>query len=110
MRLDTKSGAVAGEANAPPDYDGLDEYSVMQGAKWEMFASDLGEPSGIELHEGRLFVGDHASGDIVAFDLEGHELARAATGASGLAGLAVGPDGKLWFVDSAANELVRIDP
>src|SRR6185503_17265361 len=110
IRLDTESGAVAGEATAPPEYDGLDEYSLMHGAKWEVFADGLGQPSGMELHEGRLFVGDHASGEIVAFDLDGHELARAGTGASGLAGLAIGPDGKLWFVDSAANELVRIDP
>jgi hypothetical protein len=110
MRLDTKSGAPSGKATTPPDFDGLDEYSIVQGAKYEVFAEGLGEPSGIELANGRLFVGDHASGDIIAFDLEGHELARAATGASALAGLAIGPDAKLWFVDAAKNELVRIDP
>jgi len=110
MRLDTKSGTATGDATQPPNLDGLAEYTVVGGTKYEIVAEGLGEPSGIELHDGRLFVSDHASGDLVAFDLDGHELGRVATGASGLMGIAFGPDGKLWYVDAAANRVVRVDP
>ena len=59
---------------------------------------------------GRLFVGDHQSGTIVVFDLAGAELARLETGASELMGLTIGPQGRLWYVDGGADQLVRVDP
>ena len=35
---------------------------------------------------------------------------RMQTGAVGVMGLTVGPDGKLWYVDGEGVEVVRIDP
>jgi hypothetical protein len=89
----------------------LEEYSQYTGTTTDDFASGLGEPSGIELGDGRLFVSDHASGEIIAYALgTGEELGRIATGAEGLMGLALDADGTLWYVDAEANQVVRIDP
>jgi len=118
IRLDVASGRMA--QRLPLRNEPLAEFSRWDDATVEVFASGLRRPSGIALVRdgdggegsgGRLFVGDHATGEIVAFDLaSGDELGRLRTGARGLAGLEVGPDGRLYFVDLAADQLVRVDP
>lgn len=109
LRLDTRSGAKA--RDLPVTAEPVAEYAEWRGARGERFASGLRRPSGIALHAGRLFVGDHATGEIIAYDAASRrELGRLATGARGLMGLEVAPDGRLWFVDGAANQLVRVDP
>lgn len=108
-RLDSASGRRArdlGRSNEP-----LAEYSAWSGVTVETFATGLQAPSGLALGDGRLFVSDYATGEILAFDLEtGDELARLATGAEGIMGLALGPDARLWFVDGLADRLLRVDP
>jgi hypothetical protein len=107
MRLDTSSGSFA--ANLPGDVDGIPEYSSYEGATWETFVSGLQQPSGLALAGDVLFVGDRATGEIVAFDLgDGAERQRYGTGATALAGLAVGPQGHLWYVDAREDEVVVI--
>jgi len=55
-----------------------------------VFSTRLASPSGIALSpDGRLFVADYDSGDIVAFDKQGVELGRTATGAAGVTGLEI---------------------
>jgi sugar lactone lactonase YvrE len=108
MRLDTRAGKVTGKLTG--NLDGLDEYSKVQGASYTVFADQLGKPSGIELHHGRLFVSDYADGRIVAYSLDGKQLGSLETGARGLMGITIGPDGKLWFVDNRAQTVVRVDP
>jgi sugar lactone lactonase YvrE len=110
LRLDTKSGAVSGPASSPPNWDGLDEYVEMAGVTVEVWLEGLAEPSGVEVEGGRVFVTEHGTGTIRAFDRGGAEIARAETGRAGLMGIALGPDGKLWGVDAAANEVFRVDP
>jgi hypothetical protein len=107
MRLDTATGVSTGTLAG--DWDGA-EYTGMQGADWQVFAAGLSSPSGIALDEGRLFVSEHGSGDIVAFDLDGNELGRMGTPAAQLMGITLGPDGKIWYADPEANEIVRVDP
>jgi streptogramin lyase len=55
-------------------------------------------------------VSEPGSGDIVAFDLDGNELGRTSTPAAQIMGITIGPDGKIWYADPAANEIVRVDP
>ncbi|HRH38252.1 MAG TPA: T9SS type A sorting domain-containing protein, partial [Flavobacteriales bacterium] len=60
-----------------------------------------------------LLVSDHSNGDIVIYDINDpnfSELGRIQTGAPGIMGIAVGFDGKLWYVNASTNSLVRIDP
>lgn len=107
MRLDTSSGASNGDL--PNNWDGATEYTGWDGATFEAVVEGLGQPAGIELVDGRLFVTDHASAEILAYDLDGNELGRLATGATGLMGITVGPDGKLYYADGFGNEIVRVD-
>jgi len=107
-RLDTATGEVTG--SLPETMEPLGEYSKVEDAVVEVFAEGLVEPSGIELGDGRLFVTDYATGEVVAFDLGGAELGRIQTDAQGIMGITLGPDGKLWYVDALADEVVRVDP
>jgi hypothetical protein len=106
MRLDTAGGMSTGPL--PGDWDGAD-YIGWQGAEWLVFA-ELSSPAGVALNNGRLFVSEHGTGDIVAFNLDGTELGRMHTPAVQLMGITFGPDGKIWYADPGANEIVRIDP
>jgi sugar lactone lactonase YvrE len=107
MRLDTASGTNIGKLNG--DWDGA-EYTGVEGADYQVVVEGLDEPSGLALHEGRIFVSEHGSGDIIAFDLEGAEIDRMATPADRIMGITIGPAGDLWYVDAGANEVVRVDP
>ena len=107
MRLDTATGVSSGPL--PNNWDAAAEYTGWEGADWQVFAEGLAVPSGVALHEDRLFVSENGSGDIVAFDLEGTELGRMSTPAASLMGITIGPDGKIWYADPGANEIVRVD-
>lgn len=106
MVLDVDSGASNGPLSG--NWDGVGDYSGWDGASWTPLVGGLSAPSGLLLHEGRLFVGDHDTAEIIAFDLDGHELGRVSTPAVGLMGLAIGPDGNLWYADGGGDEIVRI--
>jgi sugar lactone lactonase YvrE len=107
MRLDTASGTNIG--SLPGDWDGA-TYEGVEGADFQVVVEGFDEPSGLALHEGRLFVSEHATGDVVALDLDGNELDRMSTPADRIMGLAIGPAGDLWYADAGANEIVRVDP
>jgi DNA-binding beta-propeller fold protein YncE len=108
LRLDSASGEASAIRSGA--HERLEEYSRVEGVTVETFATDLGEPSGLALHDGVLFVGDHATGEIVAYDMDGFERGRLATGATSLMGLEVGPDDHLWYVDAGAATVTRVDP
>lgn len=109
MALSTLQGMVTG--TLPLVNEILAEYSTVEGAAWNVVVGEgLTQPSGLAIHDGRLFVSDHATGEIIAFELNGTEIERITTGAQSIMGLAVGPEGRIWFVDAAANQLVRVDP
>jgi hypothetical protein len=107
MRLDTASGTNTGPL--PGEWDGAD-YTGVQGADFQVLVADIERPSGLALHEGVLFVGENATSEIVAFDLDGNEIDRLSTPAQNLMGITIGPDGHIYYVDPIANEVVRVDP
>lgn len=87
------------------------DYAEYTGMEWGVFADDLLRPSGLTIHDGRLFIGDHGTGEIIAYDLAtGDELDRLDTLSDELTGVAVGPDGMIWFIDSAYDEVLRVLP
>ncbi|MEO8083491.1 MAG: hypothetical protein ABI780_06695 [Ardenticatenales bacterium] len=109
IRLKIDSGHRA--QTVEPDNEPLAELSTWRGATVEVIATGLRQPSGLALHDGRLFVGEAKTGVIVAYDTATKaELGRLDTDASLLAGLEVGPDDRLYFVDTNADRLVRVDP
>jgi hypothetical protein len=96
--------------------DNADELQValdMTGAKLEDFVPasyGLKLPSGVELHEQRLYVSDNETGVIHRFALDGKPLGKLTIpGAASrtLAGLAFGPDGKLYLVDMGGSRILR---
>lgn len=107
MRLDTASGTNTG--SLPGDWDGA-TYEGVEGADYQVVVEGLDEPSGIALHEGRIFLSEHGSGDVIALELDGTEIERMSTPAERIMGITIGPAGDLWYVDALANELVRVDP
>ena len=101
----TESRTLA-EFNEP-----LAEYSEHTGADYVTFVDGLQQPSGLAIHDDRLFVGDHATGLIHAYDIETGALIESLdTGADDLAGIEIAPDGALWFIDAAYSEVLRVTP
>ncbi len=110
LRLNINSGNVA--QNLPLLNEPLAEHSEIGNVEWEVFYdSDLEKPCGIDIVENRLFVSDFETGDIICYNVDTKmELARITTDATEIMGIKVGPVGKIWYVDYAENEVVRVDP
>ena len=109
FRLDTETGRVARRLLS--DSEALAEYVSMDGATVQTLVDDgLDAPSGLALKDGRIFVSDNGTGLIHAYTYDGDELGALDTGARSIMGITFGPQGKLWYVDAGANELVRVDP
>lgn len=107
LRLDTASGMNIGKLFG--DLDGA-EYTGVEGADVQVLVEGLDEPSGLALHDGRILVSEHGTGDVIAYDLEGAEIDRMATPAKRIMGITIGPAGDLWYADAGSNEIVRVDP
>jgi hypothetical protein len=110
VALDTTSGTPGEEL---PTYDAIAVHQRIDGASLTELVPPgvVGLPSGLALAGGTLFVGDRATGILHAFDLQGALLGSLDTGVGPdtLAGITVGPDDRLYFVDQYAGRVVRID-
>ena len=89
--------------------------AVMDGAKVTDVvnaSAGLSQPAGLDLFDKVLYVSDFATGFIYAFDLEGRKISSLDTklGAGKVAGLAVGPDGKLYFAGMGSNTIYVVAP
>ena len=70
------------------------------------------EPAGIAVIENRLLVSDYATGDILIYDISSMPaqlLGTIPTGAAGIMGIEIGPEGKIWYADADAQEIVVIN-
>lgn len=113
IRVDTLSGTQGAELDPLETMNG--GAFTVDGAVVEDFVpvGVLAQPSGLAIAgEGDgavIFVGDRATGTIVAFGADdGAEMARLATNLPGLAGLALGPDGSLYAVAHDEGRVVRL--
>jgi hypothetical protein len=111
VKLQTTSGREGGAFT--PVYEPLADYGKMVDANLSEVvpAGTLKSPSGLALHDGVLYVTDHETSKFHAFDLEGNLLRTLDTGlpAGSLAGVAVGPEDRIWFVDMKTGTVYRID-
>jgi DNA-binding beta-propeller fold protein YncE len=98
----------------------LDAGTPLEGPLYEVSGSTvetvvsssagLKAPSGLLLHASTLWVGDHATGRIHVFRLDGTRVRVIDTGLGrdSITGLALSPDGRLYVLDSRRNRLVRL--
>lgn len=115
ISFDPESAASATSMNARDNLDGLRVAEDRAGGKLEEViprSAGLKLPTGIELHEGALYVSDYETSKVHKFSLSGESLAeltieQAPNG--GLTGLAFGPDGKLYVAGMKDNRIFRID-
>lgn len=111
LRLDITSGSPGGAPAFGP-FEPYVEYTQMVGETWEVVANTgLVEPAGLAIVDERLLVSDHATGEIVVYDLSVPgipELGRIATNSPGIMGLEVGPDGAIWAVNATTHQLLKI--
>lgn len=72
----------------------------------------LTRPSGLELHEGLLWVTDNATSKIHVFQMDGTQVNWLETGlpAGTLMGITFGPDNLLYLVDAMGNQVLRVEP
>lgn len=108
--LDTSTGEEGDRLR--PDYDGADQYAV-DGAEITSLITVttivLDEPSGIELHDGLVYVSDHATGLVSAYGLDGTLVDFVDTGlGAGLTGMAFDDAGALWITDAERDVMWRI--
>lgn len=111
LRMNTNTGTVQ---NALTGYEAVEEYSQMTGVVSEV-AIDTGltRPCGIDLLDDNLIVGDYTTGDIRFYDISMNPamyMGKISTGAAGLTGLKIGPEGNIWYTNRLTNEVRKITP
>ncbi len=81
------------------------------GAKVEVVVSGLDKPAGLLLVSHLLVVGEYATGHVKVYTATGTLKGDLDTGlgANALTGLAAGPDGKLYALDSKNGKALRVD-
>ena len=110
VRLDITTGEVVD--TLPLINEPLAEHTEIGNVTWEVIIDSLVRPSGIDIIENRLLVGDYTTGDIIIYDVDNGfaELGRISTGQEGLTGIKVAPDGSVYYTNRLQNSLVRAEP
>lgn len=103
--LDLDSGEK--DRTLPLKNEQLAEHYRMKNAEYEVILEDrFVRPSGIEIFDRYLLISDYATGEIVVFDRDDNynELGIIETEeGDGLTGIAVGPDGNIYYTNRTAN-------
>lgn len=114
VMLDTNTGAMA--SNIFPNYDGVIQRMVADAMLMTVVdgsdVDNMVRPSGLELHDGHLYVTDNATGHVFAFDLEGQLVDYLDTGLpdGALQGIAFRDNGDLYMTDTNSERVFRLAP
>ena len=112
LRMDMDSGQNSG-ARMQTQEPGT-TYQSWEDTTWEVFlegsSAGFDKVSGLEFVGDILIVSDNTSGEIIAFDQDGTEVDRYATGLTegALMGMAVRSETELWFTDAEENSVYRL--
>jgi sugar lactone lactonase YvrE len=125
--LDIATGERGGRIG--PNYDAIDEMYEMEGASLITLAdggvlesalddrgremtevTEMVQPAGLHLDGDTVFISDHDTSRILAFNLEGElmDWVQLDVDAGHLGGLTLDQDGNIVVVDMVSNELIRI--
>jgi hypothetical protein len=111
VRMNTNTGNFK---NALSPIESVAEYSEMENVVSETVVdSGLTKPCGVDLIGDRLIVGDYTTGDIRFYDIGVNPvtyLGKIETGAAGLTGIKVGPEGNIWFTNRLTNLVQKVTP
>lgn len=111
LRMNTNTGNVK---NALSPIESVAEYSEMENVVSETVVdTGLTKPCGIDLIGNHLIVGDYTTGDIRFYDISVNPatyLGKIETGAAGLTGIKVGPEGNIWFTNRLTNMVQKATP
>jgi hypothetical protein len=112
MNIETGSPSLTPPAYGP--HEAMAEYESITGYDWEnVVTTGLSDPAGIAIQGNRMVVSDHQTGEIILYDISvipALELRRIATNAQGIMGICIGPDGKIYYVETTGNKVQRLDP
>lgn len=111
LRLNTRTGNLAGNPTFGP-FEQYVQYRNVTGATLEVIVnSGLQEPAGVEVVGTSLYVSDHGTGEIIIYDMANGFAERGRIAATpGIMGIKAGFDGRLWYVNATNSTLVRVDP
>jgi sugar lactone lactonase YvrE len=108
--LDTTTGTVG--STYAPNYDGGTQNKVTGATLTTLIdeTSGLQKPAGLALHDDMLFVVDHATSTIWAFDLDGEVVDYLETGIAenSLMGIDFDSQGQLYVTNVVENQVIRI--
>lgn len=112
LAIDTQTGEPG---KTLPALERGTDHRELDGVEWSVLidgdAVGMERPSGLALVDGKLVVGDHETGILYAFDLDGELLGTLETGRQeSLMGIEAVSAAELWIVDAVANEVLRFTP
>ncbi|MFT4545683.1 MAG: hypothetical protein ACI9UR_002416 [Bacteroidia bacterium] len=112
IRINITSGSQGGAASFVGGEALAQYYHVVGYTQENVVVSGLLQPAGIDIIEDRMLVTDYETSDIIIYDIStmpAVELGRINTGATGIMGVKIGPEGRIWYVDYDANKLYRVE-
>lgn len=111
FRIQMNTGTLGSTPSFGP-FESVVEYKYMTNYNWEnVVTTGLLEPTGIDVIDDRMIVSDYATGEIIIYDISiipATELGRVNTGAEGIMGIKIGPEGKIWYVDYDSNSIHKM--
>jgi len=112
IRVELGTGVIGGTPTFNQT-EVLADYRNVTGFNTEdVVTTGLVEPSGIDIVEDRMIVSDYNTGDVIIYDISSMpatELGRIATGAIGIMGVKIGPEGKIWYVDYDGHTVNKLE-
>ncbi len=114
IRIASKTGAVTATLSVPGTAsEPLAGYFGVTGVTQQTIDTYTSQPCGIDYSNNRLIVSDYTTGAIRIYDTSIPTptlMGTIATGSTGIMGVKIGTDGKIWFVNNLQNKVYRIDP
>lgn len=110
-RMNTLTGTIVGNLTAPNEQ--LTLYKNVTGATQQTIDTYTSQPCGMDYFNDRLIVSDYVTGEIKIYNTAVATptlMGTIATAQTGIMGVRIGTDGKIWFVNNTQNTVVRIDP
>ncbi len=115
LAIDTSTGVIGSPLSLNDDGLGRDKFNYLDTVDFwvavDTAAAGMTEPAGMELHDGVMYVTDHAQGFVYAFDLATGALLDSldlGVGAGALQGMGIQDDGTLWFTNEQTDEVFRL--